>query len=76
MEERLEKLQKMYKEISDEMESWMREDMKKDARPGAYSIDKSMMYMRTSFMWLQDAAAQVLHYENEVAPKMKDGEKL
>jgi hypothetical protein len=44
--------------------------MEKDARPAGYSIDQASMFMRTSYMWANDAAAQVVHFEKNVAPKL------
>ena len=77
MEERMEKLRKLYGEISDEMQKWMTEDMERDARPAAYSIDESMKLMRSSYMWANDAAAQEKHYLTTVKPQLDNaGPKL
>ena len=70
MEERMNRLTELYKEISTELEAWMKEDMERDARPAAYSVDQAAMFARTSYMWTNDAAAQVLHFEKNVAPKL------
>jgi hypothetical protein len=67
MEERLEKLQALFAEVSKELEAWMMEDMQTEAHPAAYSIDKAMMFLRSSHMWSQDAAAQVMHYQKKAA---------
>ncbi len=71
MEERLKKLQELYSAISKELEAWMRQDMESEAHPASYSIDKAMMFLRSSHMWTQDSAAQVLHYEKQVAQMAK-----
>ena len=70
MEERMKNLRELYAQVSDELQAWMKEDFAKEARPAAYSIDQAMMFMRTSYMWTSDAAAQTAHYEKNVAPKI------
>ena len=67
MEERLKMMQGLYSELSKQLEAWMREDMECEARPASYSIDQAVMFLRSSHMWTQDAAAQVMHYQKKAA---------
>lgn len=71
MEERMQELRKLYAGVSEILEKWMKEDMDTKGRPASYSIDQAMMFMRTSYMWTSDAAAQTLHFQKEVAPKLE-----
>lgn len=61
MEDKLNRLRELYAGVSNELEAWMKADLKTPGKPSAYSIDQAVMFMRTSYMWLLDAAAQAEH---------------